>query len=93
MLERMKVAQESGIEELKAQASKPDGSSLFEVLETALELAREVARHDGGLSPGKSKKREKALNDIRSGLALLMELEREPKSQRGAIAEPSAAHA
>jgi hypothetical protein len=74
MLERVKLALESENEELRA--AKPVRPSLIEALETALDLAREAARHNGGLSPGKAKKREKALTDIRSGLALLVELEK-----------------
>jgi hypothetical protein len=93
-LERMKIALESENEELKAaklaleseneelRAAKPVRPSLIEALETALDLAREAARHDGGLSPGKAKKREKALTDIRSGLALLMQLEKEVPPQK-----------
>jgi len=88
-LERMKIALDSEIGELKEaklalesenkelRAAKPVMPSLIEALETALDLAREAARHDGGLSPSKAKKREKALTDIRSGLALLMQLEKE----------------
>lgn len=86
MLERVKLAQQSEIEELKAQA--PVRPSLVEALETALELAREAARHDGGLSTGKAKKREKALTDIRSSLALLMELEKEAKPRTAITADP-----
>src|SRR5262249_47549948 len=52
MLERMKLALESENEELKA-AKAPIEPSLMEALETALNLAREAARHNGGLSPGK----------------------------------------
>jgi len=73
MLERVKLALESENEELRA--AKPVRPSLIEALETALDLAREAARHDGGLSSGKAKKREKALTEIRSGLALLIQLE------------------
>jgi len=86
MLERMKLALESENEELKA--AKPVRPSLMEALETALDLAREAARHNGGLSPGKAKKREKALNDIRSGIALLMELEKEAAPQKSIAADP-----
>jgi hypothetical protein len=86
MLERVKLALESENEELKA--AKPVRPSLLEALETALGLAREAARHNGGLSPGKAKKREKALNHIRSGLALLMELEKEAAPQRSITADP-----
>ena len=87
MLERMKLALESENEELKA-AKAPIGPSLMEVLETALNLAREAARHNGGLSPGKAKKREKVLNDIRSGITLLMELEKEAAPQKSITADP-----
>ena len=87
MLERMKLALESENEELKA-AKAPIGPSLMEALETALNLAREAARHNGGLSPGKAKKREKVLNDIRSGIALLMELEKEAAPQKSITADP-----
>jgi hypothetical protein len=83
MLERVKVALESENEELRA--AKPVRPSLMEALEIALELAREAARHNGGLSSGKAKKREKALNDIRSSIALLMELEREAKPAQRAV--------
>ena len=82
MLERMKLALESENEELKA------APSLMEALETALNLAREAARHNGGLSPGKAKKREKVLNDIRSGITLLMELEKEATPQKSITADP-----
>ena len=87
MLECMKLALESENEELKA-AKAPIGPSLMEALETALNLAREAARHNGGLSPGKAKKREKVLNDIRSGITFLMKLEKETAPQKSIAADP-----
>jgi len=60
----------------------------MEALETALNLAREAARHNGGLSPGKAKKREKALNNISSSITLLMELEKEAAPQKSITTEP-----
>jgi hypothetical protein len=86
MLERVKLALESENEDLRA--AKPVRPSLIEALETALDLAREAARHNGGLSSGKAKKREKALTDIRSALALLMELEKETVPQRSIATDP-----
>jgi len=61
---------------------------LIEALQTALDLAREAAGHDGGLSPSKAKNREKALTNIRSGLALLMQLEEEAAPQKSVTTDP-----
>src|SRR5262249_18400285 len=71
---------ESEIEELKA--ARP---SLIKALETALDLAREAARNSVGSN---AKKREKALDQIRSGLSLLIALEKDTTPQKTITPHP-----
>jgi hypothetical protein len=86
--EELKAAAKPASENDELKAAKPVRPSLIEAIETALDLAREEAGHNRDLSPDNAKKREKALTDITSGLAILMQLEEEAPPQRSVTTGP-----